>query len=395
MLNNINKANPQSAVRIPLILNHNINNDPVARKAESGKRNGSGYSKGSFLILGAVVILGIIAFLIIVIGIGLFSDLQGNNSGSNTGSGLCDEVPEKYQAIFTNAAQGEIPPALIAATFVVEHGYVEEYRAGYTPTGSKNDKWPENDGDPNAITRWQTSSADAKGPMQFTDGTWRDYGAGNVQNIQDATKATGNMFKKNYDTQSGTHEEKLKKVIARYNPGAGAWDKSWYVDKVWPNYLKFNCSVAFGKCSESIINQAQKYVGIPYKQEGGHCGPDTVGLSGVTYLDCSGYASRVYHDIGLFPQSPFNEWCHDTLTITNSKYLTEITADQVRPGDIVISDVIGDVKGPLAHAVIYVSGDVTKNFMTWQSGGGGTDRVRTVLRAHKPNQRYFHAKNCK
>lgn len=228
-------------------------------------------SKSSALILGAIIILGFIGFFVIVAGVGMMAELWGekNNSGSggNTG-GLCDTIPPKYQTIFLGAARGEIPPALIAAIFVVEHGRVEEYKVGYTPMNSRNDRWPEKDGDPQAIIRWQTSSAGAEGPMQFTPATWSDYGVdGNgdgkkdVQNIMDAVYGTGNMLKKNYDTQHGTTEERLKKVVARYNPGAGPWNSSWYVDRVWNYYKEFQCAaggeVLAGRMDVPFIDQRQ------------------------------------------------------------------------------------------------------------------------------------------
>jgi len=200
----------------------------------------------------------------------------GANGGGETG-GLCQIVPEKYQNIFLGAARGEIPPALIAAIFAVEHGRVEAYKPGYAPTGSRNATWPEKDGDPQAITRWQTSSAGALGPMQFTPPTWQEYGVdGNgdgtkdVQNIVDASYGTGNMMKKNYGTQSGTHEERLKKVIARYNPGAGPWNNSWYVDKVWGYYQKFNCEGGGGTGGETLAGR----LNVPYipQADTGYCG---------------------------------------------------------------------------------------------------------------------------
>lgn len=282
------------------------------RLAVSGKRRSLKKSPASALILGAIVILAVIGFMVIVVGIALMTELTGNNSGGGTTGGLCDEIPAKYQTIFLGAARGEIPPSLIAAIFVVEHGRVEEYRTGYTPTNSRNDRWPEKDGDPQAITRWKTSTAGAEGPMQFTPTTWTQYGTGgNVQNITDATRGTGNMLKKNYDTQSGTQEERLKKVIARYNPGAGSWNNSWYVDRVWGFYQKFNCAaggkVLAGRMDVPFIDQRQY----------GWCGRASQAMV-AAFFDPSNFSK--YDSYQFLHDHPLNENTLQQLTKKNYRY---------------------------------------------------------------------------
>ncbi len=194
------------------------------------------------------IVFGLAACLAIgVVIVALILSLRGTQLRTSTGGGqtggLCSVVPPAYQQIFFNNARGDIPPSLLAAIFYEEHGYVVSYKPGYTPTNQKNDKWPEKDGDPTAIIEWQTSSAGALGPMQFMPATWAQYGGGgDVQNINDASLGTARKAQADYDKQSGNFDEKLKKVIALYNPGAGPWNNSWYVDEVWDLYLKFNCA---------------------------------------------------------------------------------------------------------------------------------------------------------
>lgn len=64
-------------------------------------------SPASALILGAIIILAVIGFFVIIVGIGLMSELTGNNSGgpqtSNSGqidcSGVAKLTPENYQYV--------------------------------------------------------------------------------------------------------------------------------------------------------------------------------------------------------------------------------------------------------------------------------------------------------
>ena len=260
--------------------------------------------RGSLPILIAIVIMGIILLFTIVIATAMMGDRTGvgagtqNPSATSTTGGLCSSVPPKYQTIFDGAASSNIPPAMLAAVFSIEHGSVSSYRAGYTPTGPRNASWPEKDGDPNAITRWQTSSAGAEGPMQFTPGTWSQYGGGgNVQNISSAMSGTARMMQANYNSNGGSAEEKLKKAIARYNPGAGPWNNSWYVDKVWANYVKFNCGVSGGIASGgSIVDIARSQIGV--KESGGKdCGVGQY-TGGHCEMWCADFVSWVYNKAG-------------------------------------------------------------------------------------------------
>lgn len=213
---------------------------------------------GTVVILIACVILIGLAIFSMVCSAGIVSDRTGvekqDNGGSSSFGAACG-IPAVYQKIFDSASSGpgggKIPAALIAATFLVEHGVVENYESGYTPTNPRNSRWPEENGNPNSITKWESSSAGAQGPMQFMPSTWSSYGqGGNIQNITDAANGAARMDKANYDAASGTSDEKLKKAVARYNPGAGPWNNSWYVDKVWAQYQSLSCGGSFiaGNC---------------------------------------------------------------------------------------------------------------------------------------------------
>lgn len=211
-----------------------------------------------------VLAIGLILFLLsfVLIWNGFHRGETGptDQRGGQTG-GLCNNVPLTYQVIFTSSARGSIPPALLAGIFSVEHGKPLEYEVGYTPTSAKNDIWPEQSGNPNKITKWEASNAGAQGPFQFMPTTWTQYGkGGNVQNITDAALGASNMLLANYNSNSGTHNEKLKKAIARYNPGAGPWNNSRYVDKVWKAYQSFLCTtggqIVGGQLDVPFIKQA-------------------------------------------------------------------------------------------------------------------------------------------
>jgi len=163
-------------------------------------------------------------------------------------------------------------------------------------------------------------------------------------------------------------------------------------------------TISGGECGQAILKQAEKYADVCYsekyhcannipieKLQRGNC-PTDQSAPGV---DCSGFVSRVYRDLGLFPPNA----CYRTADILNGiPYLQEVSASQIQTGDLVVNPATGKSR---AHVAIYVSGDVQKKFLVWESrggdpvlGGGSKNQVRQAYRKPRPGQRYFHPKKC-
>jgi len=135
-----------------------------------------------------------------------------------------------------------------------------------------------------------------------------------------------------------------------------------------------------------ILSKAQDYIGINYSQDQPRCGGNGIGRDQmtVTYIDCSGYVSRVYRDAGLFPLGT----CHDTSSLAVFSQLQKIagegdtaTAKQVaEPGDIILFGLTGNPPtkmtnsrgSSMAHAVIYAGSNQAYESTT----ADGIDGVR-------------------
>lgn len=128
------------------------------------------------------------------------------------------EIPDNYLKVFNDATTGyKVSPALIAAIF-----YAGEHAKSWPDI---NGPWAE--GQP-------TSDGTAKGPFQFKDGTWTQYGmGGNVQDINDAAKGAANMFDKNIANGKGDIEHNIKNAIKNYNKS------DEYVNTVYDQFQKF------------------------------------------------------------------------------------------------------------------------------------------------------------
>lgn len=133
-----------------------------------------------------------------------------------------------------------------------------------------------------------------------------------------------------------------------------------------------------GACSD-VLSAAETYLnrGIVYGQSGQRCGPlDTTGPTGVVNLDCSGYASRSYHDAGQLPDSG---WCLNTSGIASSSNYTRVATDVssarsvMQPGDILLFG----LGSSSAHAVIY-GGPSGSADIVYESGGRGGGPHRSV-----------------
>lgn len=145
------------------------------------------------------------------------------------------------------------------------------------------------------------------------------------------------------------------------------------------------------ECGNKILAQAAQYNGIRYSQDSFRCGPNSKGPGGVFYMDCSSYVGRVYNDIGLIRKGTR---CFDTAYLSVSPDFVEISAKDIKPGDVVRSGFTSSGRKTAdAHVVIYSSGDVTKSFYVWQEGGD-KKYVHYGLRDAKANQQYFRAKYC-
>jgi hypothetical protein len=158
-----------------------------------------------------------------------------------------------------------------------------------------------------------------------------------------------------------------------------------------------------GKCGPAILHQASKYAGVCYSKDY-HCA-NGIPLEKLQRwdcngkgpgVDCSGFVSRVYRELGLFPPNA----CYNTTDILSGRvpYLQEISASQIQTGDLVVNPA---TEGSAAHVVIYIFGDVRKKFLVWEAGGGdpilgsGTKRqVRQAYRKPRWGQRYFHPIRC-
>lgn len=331
------------------------------------------FHRGSLPILIAIFVM----VLILIATIATAATMVGDRTGTGAGMGesdngnICGSIPEPYNEIFTKAGdKWKVKPAFIAAIFYAgEHG----------------NSWP------SASGPWASSSKGAQGPFQFMPSTWdsnKQDGNGDgqmdIQNLWDASFGAAKLLANTGAGGNTTDENTLTEVAAKYNGGnkPPAFAYEVYAKNVLEAFNKFQCSTASGKCSTLIIEQAKKYAGIPYSQAS-HCGPNTFGPTGVWAVDCSGFISRVYRDLGLFQKGA----CVSTATIPNFSDLEEISASQVQTGDLVLSCCPG-------HVVIYVSGNVTKKFNTWQSGGETNGLVRETLRDARDGQRYFRAKKC-
>lgn len=130
----------------------------------------------------------------------IYNDTVWYKMGAGTGSGAPDcfitgsgtlptQVPEPYNTIFTAAANKfNVPPALLTAIFLVENN-------GKQGTDPSVYKWrdpppPYGQGSP-----WSVSSAGAKGPFQFLDGTWKSEGQdGNGDGTADVLDLTDASF---------------------------------------------------------------------------------------------------------------------------------------------------------------------------------------------------------
>lgn len=135
----------------------------------------------------------------------------------------------------SGAARNDIPPAYLKLYMQAGEGYGVDW-AILAAIG-----WREtNHGRPN---RCPTSSAGARGPMQFMPGTWAGYGEdGDVCDPRDAIPAAARLLKAN-----GAPGDYQRALFA-YNPA------QWYVDQVLEQAAKYRGALKGGQVvsSESV-----------------------------------------------------------------------------------------------------------------------------------------------
>ena len=208
----------------------------------------------AFPCCGCALILALIIITIAALA-STYTKSLGDQTPAGGGAGVCSNVPAPYDKIFGTAGdKWKVQPGFLAAIFVAEHGPVIRYRSGYSPVTSKTAEFPEAGGDPEAIIKWETSSAGALGPMQFMPGTWPGYaqdangdGSTDPQNIVDAAFASAKYLAMAGAGGNTTDLDKLRDAASQYNSGR-PWSQgqniretSRYVPKVINKFQQFYC----------------------------------------------------------------------------------------------------------------------------------------------------------
>jgi hypothetical protein len=175
-----------------------------------------------------------------------------SNSSTST-AGVCvggKGVPEAYAKIFVAAGKKfNINPAWLATIFSAENGLA--WMRGDRVVVAAASGWPSS-----TKRSWSTSSARAKGPMQFVDGTWRSNGQdGNgdgikdVQNLADAIYSSAYLFKHSASV-SGANPSwaSMRRAAITYNCGPLCLKRSKlppeteaYLLKVKEAFSRYNC----------------------------------------------------------------------------------------------------------------------------------------------------------
>lgn len=219
-----------------------------------------------------------------------------------------------------------------------------------------------------------TSPAGASGPGQFMPATWAVYGkdadgngVADIMSIADSVMASGQLLcdlhtqVESWISQGVVSGDPLDLTLAGYNAGAGAVLGSHgmpsgtrdyetqtkpYVAKIRASEAEFaplvDVPVAGGGAGIRIIEQATRYIGLPYVWGGGNSdGPSMGGF------DCSGLTSFAVHAASAgavtLPRTSESQWSIGT----------EIPLDQAQPGDLLFGNWGSDGPG---HVAIYIGG---------------------------------------
>lgn len=176
-----------------------------------------------------------------------------------------------------------------------------------------------------------------------------------------------------------------------------------------------------GDCADAIIKQASEYEGILYSQNppppgSGHCAIGIKSYGAAEFkkrnenkkpaeqykLDCSGFVSRVYRDVGIFTGS---NWCTNTVGLffggPGKKLVRQAKAQK---GDVIVSGVTPEGKKVIskksgssrAHAVLFESGDSNSEYNVLEEGGKcKPSRVcySKIRKGERPYQKILRAKD--
>jgi len=297
--------------------------------------------------------LGIAIGGAMLIGIAVFLIFSGGNMGLELGGSTiqCENIPEPQLRILTKASQQwQVRIELLAAVAETEssfitgdinrnwNGYRNKESAVFGPFQFAQQTF---DGHVKAIIG-SGKEADAGGENYQTDQTGIPDGKISIYSLWDsawiaAYKLAMGGAGGNADPNTTEGLKNITKSLAFY----GDADKDTYKDRVLSFYSQYKCTNV-GNYQNKIINAAKSYLnkGIAYSQEQPHCGPSAIGYtSAIDTLDCSGYVSRVYKDVGLVPVN----YCQNTLGITHDstnfiRIASNITEgkNSAQVGDIII-----------------------------------------------------------
>ena len=152
-------------------------------------------------------------------GLGWYNTLRDNTCAVSVSDTLPGSVPAAYKTIFEQAAaKYNINPAFLAAIFLTEHA----------------NTWPDPKGP------WASSPVGASGPFQFMPGTWKTYGTGNIQNLEDSSNAAAKFLAALGATTSTKLGDETKPFVRNppvflYIAGSYNWGPGNMESKTTPN----------------------------------------------------------------------------------------------------------------------------------------------------------------
>lgn len=219
---------------------------------------------------------GFVAWMVLLT-FALSSALSGAGAATQGGVAHVDDIPDEFLALYQAAGERfKLDWLWLAAV-----GKVETDHDRMSPG-------------------CETSSAGARGPMQFMPATWKTYGVdGDVCNPHDAIFAAARYLKAN-GAPGDWHE-----AILAYNHA------EWYYNKVSDQRREYAAAALAASTTGrgggigDLVAEADRMVslGQPYTWGGGHLAFDPNGP-----WDCSGAISWLLHYLGLLDGAPLASW---------------------------------------------------------------------------------------